>query len=31
VGGVGLGFKYEDLARWQEDIQLSNQVKELHL
>jgi hypothetical protein len=20
VGGVGLGFKYEDLARWQEDI-----------
>jgi hypothetical protein len=20
IGGVGLGFKYEDLARWQEDI-----------
>jgi hypothetical protein len=20
MGGVGLGFKYEDLARWQEDI-----------
>jgi hypothetical protein len=27
MGGVGLGFKYEDLARWQDDILRARQEK----
>jgi hypothetical protein len=27
MGGVGLGFKYEDLARWQEDIARARREK----
>jgi hypothetical protein len=27
MGGVGLGFKYEDLGRWQEDIARARREK----
>jgi hypothetical protein len=27
MGGVGLGFKYEDLSKWQEDILRDQQCR----